>query len=355
MLKLFQAIANRFTLRSRLGGRYAEARVLAAELDLDLTEIALRYGRHGRPDDGVEDSEVGGGQAEREEKFRRLTAGFNSPYPSEQIAAAVDLRKWMVRDYGLERLIWFVPQLRERYALAVGPKGPKPEPVAAEGASREELEAEALSLLERLKLLYTLSSEREILTGRMRRWALGLLGALFVALMVTRVLPNLTPPGAAREAVNVIANFALIAFVGAAGAMVSVLRRTESAMESASSEIDPVRQVSALSQGLTAVFIAAFVGMSVSFVLVAFFASGLVREGAIVGGGAASLFPQIMPCRYDCPISLVNRGLMFPGAGDSAKMMVWAFIGGFSEQLVPDVLDRLTKAARATNKPSEAA
>jgi len=353
MLKLFRAIANRFTLHSRLGGRYAEARVLAAELDLDLTEIALRHGSRGHSESDLEE---GNSQAEREEKFKRLTEGFNSPYPSEQIAAAVDLRKWMVRDYGLERLIWFVPQLRERYALAMGPKSKlEPIPISPEGAPRAVLEAEALSLLERLKLLYTLSSEREVLTGRMRRWALGLLGWLFVALMVTRLLPNLVPPGSAREAVNVIANFSLIAFIGAAGAMVSVLRRTESAMESASSEIDPVRQVSALSQGLTAVFIAAFVGMSVSFVMVAFFASGLVREGAIVGGGAASLFPQIVPCRYDCPISLVNRGLMFAAAGDSAKMMVWAFIGGFSEQLVPDVLDRLTKAARTTKKPSEAA
>jgi hypothetical protein len=103
------------------------------------------------------------------------------------------------------------------------------------------------------------------------------------------------------------------------------------------------------------VFIAAFVGMSVSFVLVAFFASGLVRDGAIVGSGAAVLFPQIVPCRYECPLTLVNRGLMFPAAVDAAKMMVWAFIGGFSEQLVPDVLDRLTKAARQTKKPSEAA
>jgi hypothetical protein len=353
MVQLFRAISNRFTLQSRLGGRYAEARVLAAELDLDLTEIALRHGSQGHSESDVDE---GNSQAEREEKFKRLTEGFNSPYPSEQIAAAVDLRKWMVRDYGLERLKWFVPQLRERYTQAVGPKAAKLEPIAyAPDDSRAELEAEALSLLERLKLLYTLSSEREILTGRMRRWALGLLCWLFLALMVTRVLPNITPPGAVRESVTVIANFSLIAFVGAAGAMVSVLRRTESAMASASSEIDPVRQVSALSQGLTAVFIAAFVGMSVSFVLVAFFASGLVRDGAIVGTGAAALFPQIVPCRYDCPITLVNRGLMFPAAMDAAKMMVWAFIGGFSEQLVPDVLDRLTKAARQTKKPSEAA
>jgi hypothetical protein len=354
MFHLFRAISNRFTLHSRLGGRYAEARVLAAELDLDLTEIALRHGSRGHSESDVDE---GNSQAEREEKFKRLTEGFNSPYPSEQIAAAVDLRKWMVRDYGLERLKWFVPQLRERYILAVGPKNIKLDHVvfAPDDATRDELEAEALSLLERLKLLYTLSSEREVLTGRMRRWALGLLCWLFLALMVTRVLPNITPAGPIRESVSVIANFSLIAFVGAAGAMVSVLRRTESAMASASSEIDPVRQVSALSQGLTAVFIAAFVGMSVSFVLVAFFASGLVRDGTIVGSGAAALFPQIVPCRYDCPITLVNRGLMFPEALDAAKMMVWAFIGGFSEQLVPDVLDRLTKAARQTKKPSEAA
>src|SRR5687768_4157902 len=101
MLKLSRAISNRFTLRSRLGGRSAEARILAAELDLDLTEIALRHGSQGHVEGGTAE---GNSQAEREEKFRRLTKGFNSPLPSEQIAAAVDLRKWMVRDYGLERL-----------------------------------------------------------------------------------------------------------------------------------------------------------------------------------------------------------------------------------------------------------
>jgi hypothetical protein len=248
MFHLFRAISDRLTLHSRLGGRYAEARVLAAELDLDLTEIALRHGNRGHAQGSATDDNS---QAEREEKFARLTEGFNSPYPSEQIAAAVDLRKWMVREYGLERLKWFVPQLRERYIQAVGPKVAKLEPIvfAPDDASRDELEAEALSLLERLKLLYTLSSEREVLTGRMRRWALGLLCWLFLALMVTRILPNITPPGAMRESVTVIANFALIAFVGAAGAMVSVLRRTESAMASASSEIDPVRQVSASARG----------------------------------------------------------------------------------------------------------
>ena len=353
MPKVFQAVIDRITLRARLGGRYAEARVLAAELDLDLAAIALRYAAPPPPDG---DPERLNADAERREKFERLAAGFNSPYPSEQIAAAVDLRKWMVRDYDLERLIWFLPQLRERYALAMGPKAPKPETVIAgpEAVTREALEAEALSLLERLKLLYTLSSEREILTGRMRRWALGLLGALFVALLVTRIAPSLMPSGEARLAIEVVAHFAVIAFVGAAGAMVSILRRTESAMASASSEIDPVRQVSALSQGLTAVFISAFVGGAVSFVLVAVFASGLLREGSIVGPAAAALFPQIQPCQAACSLSLLDKGLFFPTAADSAKMLVWAFIGGFSEQLVPDVLDRLTKAARA-KKPSDAA
>ena len=350
MFRLFQSFFDPVSLRGRLGGRYAEARVLAAELDLDLVQVALRHAPPSRTDG---DFDQANDAAEREEKFARLTAGFNSPFPSEQIAAAVDLRKWLVCDYDRERLIWFLPQLRERYAMAVGPKAPKPDPPPADPTqvTRETLEAEALSLLERLKLLYTLSSEREILTGRMRRWALGLLGALFIALIVTRLAPSLMPPGDFRTTSNILANFAVIAFVGAAGAMVSILRRTESAMESASSDIDPVRQVSALSQGLTAVFIAAFVGAAVSFVLIAIFASGLMREGTIVGATAAALFPHLDPCAKACTLSLLDNGLIFGGPAESAKMLVWAFIGGFSEQLVPDVLDRLTKAANAANKP----
>ncbi|MFT4252942.1 MAG: hypothetical protein QM608_10685 [Caulobacter sp.] len=325
-------------------GRCAEARVLAADIDLDLALLAPRDGPGA---DGVD----------RDQWLKRLSQGFHSPYPSEQIAAAVDLRKWLVCGYDRDRLLNFLPQLRERYDLAMGPQAKSAliDPSAAAApATAEMLRAEALSLLEGLKLLYTLSSERELLTSRIRRTALNVLGGLFVVLVITMFMPLLTS-GGSQQILNIVANYAVIAVVGAAGAMVSVLRRTESAMASASSQIDPVRQVSALRQGVMAVLIAAFVGTAVSYVMLAFFASGLLTASGVLGSGTSALFPKLADAGTATPqIGFMSHRLRFVTFADTAKMLVWAFVGGFSEQLIPDVLDRLTKAARPSKSSSAA-
>ena len=43
-------------------------------------------------------------------------------------------------------------------------------------------------------------------------------------------------------------------------------------------------------------------------------------------------------------------GLPGPGLQTLGKLLVWSFAAGFIERLVPDALDRLTKAAE-TKKP----
>jgi hypothetical protein len=314
----------------------------------------------------------------------RLRLGFENALPSEQIAAAVELRKLMAQGYEVERLAWLVRHLRERYAEASGrpiTAAAKPLPIDAPHdpkcgcpcdsgekavASKAEMLAEATSLLEELKLRYTLSSEREMLTADLRGNALQLLVALFVALAISRMITPDVVSWALNEtlslpftgALSTISNLIVIAVVGAAGAMVSILRRTEPAMDIASTNADPVQQVAGLRHGDTAVWISGFVGAAVSFVLLALFASGLMSNQLLGNGALAALFPKVDDCNVAkavCTLSMLDLGLRFSQQLDAAKMLIWAFIGGFSEQLVPDVLDRLTKAARTTKKPSEAA
>ncbi|MFZ0270028.1 hypothetical protein [Caulobacter sp.] len=346
--------------------------MIASELDLDLIHVP--------PID--------------EELLKRLREGFADPAPGEQIAAAVELRKLMARGYDDERLAWLVRHLRERYAEASGQPidatSTKPLLIDAAAfatqdggeadqhdetettpnqtsagpavASKVEMLAEANSLLEELKLRYTLSSEREMLTAELRSNALRLLVMLFIALAFSRVISPIftglswmfhtSPSVYGLDALSTISNLTVIAVVGAAGAMVSILRRTEPAMDIASTNADPVRQVAGLRHGDTAVLISGFVGAAVSFVLLALFASGLMGEEALAGKMVAVLFPTIDPCPDPdavCTFTMLDRGLNFARQADAAKMLIWAFIGGFSEQLVPDVLDRLTKAAKASN------
>lgn len=352
--------------RKSFRGRCSEARVIASALDLDLVHIP--------PIDN--------------ELLARLRRGFEDPSPSEQIAAAVELRKMMARGYDAERLAWLVQHLRERYAEASGKPiaatPVKPLPIALETrtgaeagardsesvpspetvmdaavASKAAMLAEATSLLEELKLRYTLSSEREMLTADLRSNALRLLVMLFVALAISRVISPIftglsallhTPPSIyGLSALSTISNLTVIAVVGAAGAMVSILRRTEPAMDIASTNTDPVQQVAGLRHGDTAVWISGFVGAAVSFVLLALFASGLMTEQVLAGKTMAMLFPTVETCSGPntvCTLTMLDMGLNFPKSLDAAKILIWAFVGGFSEQLVPDVLDRLTKAAK---------
>jgi len=329
--------------------RRPEAQILASELDLIAAE------KLGVPADII---------AQIESRFR-------DHEPSEQIAAAVELRKQMLNcpsfdDARVKRLIL---HLRERYATALGA-------IAAEKYARtqidlnaaettsSDLKAEADSLLEQLKLIYTLSSERDSLLARMRRWALFLLAGLFVALGVISMAGDDIKDPVRLITFNDTLNMTVLAVVGAAGAMVSLLRRTEDVAKATAADVDPVRQISALQQGITAVFISGFVGAAVAYVLLALFAMGHEAYKDFIPPVLQPLFPTIKPCDpgriYGC-IALVDSRIQFDGFANMAKMLIWAFIGGFAEQLVPDILDRITRAAKvsqetvatASNPPAE--
>lgn len=316
--------------------RWPQAQILASELDL------IAAAKLGVPADII----------------RHIESHFRDSDPIEQIAAAVELRKQLLRleafdDARTRRLIL---HLRERYAAALGP-------VAAEKYARTQtdlqsdqtttadLKAEADGLLEELKLIYTLSGVRDNLLSRMRKWALYLPVQLVLGFGVINMIgEGLSGPQA--TAFNDLRNAALLAIVGVVGAMVSLMRRTEDVATTAT-DVDIIQQMSAR-QGVIAVFISAFIGATVSIALLALFATGREAYQEFIPPVLEALFPTIKPCDpgqiYGC-ISLVDHRIQFDGFQNMAKMLIWAFIGGFAEQLVPDILDRITRAA----KPSQEA
>lgn len=62
-----------------------------------------------------------------------------------------------------------------------------------------------------------------------------------------------------------------------------------------------------------------------------------------------ALFPKMYSVPASAKGSLSFANYLFaagPVAGmDHAKLLVWSFLAGFSERLLPDALDRLTKQA----------
>lgn len=302
-----------------------EARMLVSEVDLDLACQRL-------PD----------------EVAKRIVQGLADVRASEQIAAAVELRKLIAADYSDERLRHFVAHLRVRHRIAIdGSSMTLSEDLdpALLTATREELLAEGESLLERLKIIYTVSSLRDAQVDRLRKISLYILVGLLVALVATR-LPSLFKQQWVSE-VDMALNLGVIALCGGIGSLVSIMRRSQKALDLGPIDIDPVRQISALRHGASGMLIAAMVGPVLALVLFAVFAGHMIE--------IHGLTPKIGECGVDikdvdkavtCHFSFLGTKLGFVSAADPARMAIWAFLAGFAEQLVPDVLDKFSKAAK---------
>ena len=124
---------------------------------------------------------------------------------------------------------------------------------------------------------------------------------------------------------------ALAGIAGASGGMMSVVQRIQSGMPDSDASTD----LRALSLAETAVFFAPVTGLIFAIVLSLIFASRAIN---------GTLFPNIPTDGYwyhtlwDAP--------------EMAKWILWAFVAGFSERLVPDMLDTLTKQRAADGKTS---
>lgn len=274
------------------------------------------------------------------EVLKRIRQGLQEPRASEQIAAAVELRRRIASSFDADRLRPFVIHMRERYRVAVErtSSGAGRNLQSVDTADRNALLGEAESLLERLKTIYTLSSMRDAQVDSFRKGSLMILTGLLLVLLLTKLLPPLFP-ATWSDLANQALNMCTIALFGAVGSMVSIMRRSQKALDLGPIDIDPVRQISALRHGFSGMLIAALVGPVLALVLFAVFAGKML----IIPG----LTPDITKtCRDVCSFTFLDQGYDFETVHDAAKMAIWAFLAGFAEQLVPDVLDKFTKAAK---------
>lgn len=130
----------------------------------------------------------------------------------------------------------------------------------------------------------------------------------------------------------------MVAFAGFLGGAFSVVRR----LQTLAHDGDAVRNVQNLAAGEAYMVLAPVSGAIAALVLYLFFCGRLV-EGP--------LFPAIFspvienPTNFTSFLAFLER--TGPASGlDQAKTLVWCFVAGFAERLVPDAIDRLTAAAQ---------
>jgi hypothetical protein len=144
-----------------------------------------------------------------------------------------------------------------------------------------------------------------------------------------------------RDVLDIPAGFVFmitIFCIGVVGALMSILRRVQRAI-STEAEPDLSRDFSIMENQRNALLISLYIGGVFALLLFFLFTSKIPEI----------MSPALTPGFYDEgylagePIKLGNMtiGRVPSHPTDFAKCFVWAFISGFSEQFVPDVLDRL--------------
>ncbi len=267
-----------------------------------------------------------------------LRAGWESHSILERIGAAIEVRKIIAEAMPVEELKRYVNHLQVRYHASVGDEvyrqyiGGVPKTL---DACEAELRAEARTLLERLRLAYSVVHFRDDFL-RAIRWRY-LVALLIELLLVVAILTT------SRDAMwTSLDNFGLIALVGLMGSTVSVLRRSHSIAEAATFADDPLVQVSSLRFGRWGIYAATFSGPVFAIVLALVFMGGLISIDGLTPAFCSQHTGVVCPGPRT-QFWVLQRSFSLNANIDAAKLLTLCFLSGFAEQLVPDVLDRFAQ------------
>jgi hypothetical protein len=234
----------------------------------------------------------------------------------------------IVRSLGFDALRLKIADLRAKLDGAAPPlpDGLVPKLDAATPARHTEaLRAEAELLVTRVWHLRMARNARDRYVGELRSTIFNTLLAIVLLVFPAIFLLFKVPP-----------LYLVIIAAGMLGALASFLRRLQAVATSAPNP-DQSSDLSALAYEKRAALMSLAVGGVFAIVLYMMFAAGLgnvmgdmgpkfiALEELLLGGATFATFTDMGPAT----------------GGDYAKVLVWAFIAGFFEQLVPDVLDRV--------------
>ena len=295
--------------------------------------------------------------------FDHLEAEFQS-YPSQKVEQEVkyvveELRKrrqeqtltWnhlytldliLTRMLPAERLAREVWNLRTRYRDVVGLNlyeaylASKPPDLAGE-TKENDLRSDIEYLLDEIYLRYAMTPVNEGARDRIStRIMISILagGALILLMIVLHFWFK-------QKTNSFSATVLPVMFIGAMGGLVSMQQR----YQGVSREGDPLDNISQLTQNWSRLFLPAVNGAIFAVLFYMIILGGLVQ---------GDLFPQVQNIQDSEGIklsTLIEHGTPLSFA-DDAKLIVWSFLAGFAERLVPDTLSRLVTKKESEKKAS---
>ena len=254
----------------------------------------------------------------------------------------------------LRRKVW---SLRSRYRDIAGlreyeaylaSKPPDPEGQVEEVILRADIEY----LLGQLYMRYAIMPVRERERTWLSTWVVlcTVVGLLVLELFVFTIarsgqqeLPKLRVFN--REIPIHATTLTVVLFVGAMGGLISMQQR----FQSASNEGDLIENVSQLRQGRASIWLSPVSGAVFAGVLYLIITAGLLQ---------GDLFPQMThrggpeggPEGHGVALLKFLQGIEPKTYADYAKLMVWSFLAGFAERLVPDTLSRFVEQGTAKSR-----
>ena len=234
-------------------------------------------------------------------------------------AATLELELLRIGASSVEELLQEIPELRRRWSALGG----KPlSSTASSHANRDSFVAEASFLMTEISREYDL----RIAFGMVKGWQTWRMAIIFIAWVLAAIAVAYLKVSASVFAEAII--------LGLLGGYVSCFLRIYQMPAGADTNL-AVQSLRYYSANLIA---KPLLGALFAVVLYLLFMSHLMTS---------PLFPAISIGAADTPISFQDYffGTVMATSVEFAKLLVWCFIAGFAERLVPDIVGRLTTKA----------
>jgi hypothetical protein len=142
-------------------------------------------------------------------------------------------------------------------------------------------------------------------------------------------------------------------YAGTLGAAVSIARRVKDASSVPLGDTDPVIRLSTIVNGDVGIELSMIIGSTFALVLYFLCVTGVVDQ--IIATNLLPRFPSACDTATDNDCNNIVRtfaGLIPVTSADLAKLLIWCFIAGFAEKLVPDILDKLAHSGEKKAQPA---